>query len=169
MRSVRRQAVKPRGLTVDRDGNLVVVDAGDLRPVKGNPISLAAPKGSNDIAPLEKIDAAVQLSNGDWVVMDSDQRAILRFKGTGEYISAFSTSRVSRLAVSPLDEVAGLDRDNKCVVLFDATGRLTGKIPFKGANYDLQNPEDLTYDASATSTCSTARRSRCSRRFPRRR
>jgi hypothetical protein len=54
---------------------------------------------------------------------------------------------VSRLAVSPLDEVAGLDRDNKCVDLFDATGKQTGKIPFKGTGYDLQNPEDLKYDS----------------------
>lgn len=140
-------AVKPRGITIDREGNLIVVDAGDLRPVKGSAVSLAAPKGSNDIAPLQKITAAVQLSNGDWVVMDDDQRSILRFKPTGEYISAFSTPKVSRLAISPLDEVAGLDRDNKCVDIFDATGKQTGKIPFKGANYDLQNPEDLKYDS----------------------
>jgi TolA-binding protein len=139
-------AVKPRGITVDRDGNLVVIDSGDLRPVKGTTVSLAAPKGSSDISPLQHIDAAVQLSNGDWAVMDGDQRSILRFKATGEYISAFSTPHVTRLALSPLDEVAGLDRDAKCIDLFDASGKQTGKIPFKGANYDLQNPEDLRYD-----------------------
>ena len=45
-----------------------------------------------------------------------------------------------------MDEVAGLDREQKGIALFDATGRSLGRIPLKATTYELQNPEDLTYD-----------------------
>ena len=97
--------------------------------------------------PLSKIDGAAQLYNGDWLVMDDDAKGIQRFSKTGEYMNQFSASRVTRLTVNALDEVAGLDRDQKGVVFFDGAGTVTGRIPLKGTGYEFTNLEDLAFDA----------------------
>jgi sugar lactone lactonase YvrE len=62
-------------------------------------------------------------------------------------VGPFAAAKLTRLAVNASDEIAGLDRDQKAVVLYDTAGKTTGRIPLKGTGYDLQNPEDLTYDA----------------------
>jgi hypothetical protein len=54
---------------------------------------------------------------------------------------------VTRIALNALDDIAGIDRDQKAIALWDPSGKPIGKIPFKGAGYDLQNPEDLAFDA----------------------
>jgi hypothetical protein len=63
--------------------------------------------------PLQHLEAIAQLSNGDWLIMDADQRGIHRFSRNGPYVGPFAAIRVTRLAVSPLDEVAGIDRDQE--------------------------------------------------------
>jgi TolA-binding protein len=137
---------KSRGLAIDALGNLVAIETGGLRPFGGQVLALPFPRQNQPVAPLAKIDAAVQLFNGEWLVADDDARGIQRFSKTGEYVAAFSTTRVSRLAVNARDEMAGLDRDQKGVVFFDAAGNVTGRIPAKGAGYDVPNLEDLAFD-----------------------
>jgi len=137
---------KPRGLAIDAAGNLVAIEAGGLRPSGGQVIALPFPRQNQPAAPLAKIDAAVQLFNGEWLIADDDARGIQRFSKTGEYVAAFSTTRVSRLAINALDEIAGLDREQKGVVFFDAAGKVTGRLPAKGAGYDVPNLEDLAFD-----------------------
>jgi TolA-binding protein len=138
---------KSRGITLDSTGNPVAIDGGVLRPIAGNALPVLLPKPNGTPEALTKIDAVAQLSNGDWLVMDGGEKVIHRFGRGGAYAGPFVTAKVSRLAVSPLDEVAGIDRDQKGIALFDATGRSIGRIALKGTGYDLQNPEDLTYDA----------------------
>jgi TolA-binding protein len=140
-------AAKPRGLTVDTNGNLVGIDGGVLRLPGGTTVGLLVPRPNGSQETLTRIEAVAQLSNGDWLVMDGSEKAIQRFTRAGAYVGPFASGRVSRLAVDPFDEVAGLDRDQKGVLLFDATGKSLGRIPAKGTGYDLQNPMDLTYDA----------------------
>jgi TolA-binding protein len=140
-------AAGPRGLAVDTAGKLVVIDGGQLRSTgSSQPLALYLPR-PNGPEPLEEIDAAVQLSNGDWLVMDGGERAIHRFSRAGAYIGPFAAVRVSRLAVNAVDEIGGIDRDQRSIVLFDAAGKLTSRIPLRGTGYDLRNPEDLTFDA----------------------
>ena len=79
--------------------------------------------------------------------MDGNGKNIHRYGKTGTYQGPFALSHASRLAVNAVDEVAAIDKDQKAIVFFDATGKISGKIPLKGTGYDLQNPEDLTYDA----------------------
>jgi TolA-binding protein len=138
---------KPRGLTMDNAGNLVSIEPTGLRPSTGTPLALTFPRQNGTAVPLEKIDTAVQLSNGDWLVMDDDAKGIQRYSRTGEYMNVFSPTRVSRLAVNALDEIAGLDREQKGVVFFDIAGKVTGRIPAKGAGFEFGNIEDLAYDA----------------------
>lgn len=139
-------AATARGLAVDTAGNLVVVDGAQLRSAAAQPVALQLPR-PNGPEPLNDIDAVVQLSNGDWLVMAGGERAIHRFTRAGVYVSPFAATRVSRLAVNALDEVGGIDRDHESIVVFDAAGKITSRIPLKGAAYDLRNPEDLTFDA----------------------
>lgn len=139
-------AARPRGLVIDTTGNLLVIDGAALRPVSGTAISIALPQPNGVPKPLDRIDAAVQLSNGDWLVMDGGERTIHRFGRAGGLAGAFAPIRVTRLAVNVMDDVAGIDRDQKAIAIFDGAGKPIGRIPFRGAGYELQNPEDLTFD-----------------------
>jgi tetratricopeptide (TPR) repeat protein len=139
------QATKPRGLTVDVTGDLVAIEELALRPGNSPSLAFAVP-GSGAPKPFEKIEAAVQLSNSDWVVADGDWRTPFRFKGAAS-AGAFGTGKLTRLAVNAVDEVAGIDREQKAVVVFDATGKPLAKLPLKGNGYDLPNPEDIAFDA----------------------
>lgn len=138
-------AAEPRGLGIDASGNLVVLDGGTLK-AGGKSLPLALTRPNDKPEPLEQLDAVVPLSNGEWLVMDADQKAIQRFSRTGTYVAPFSPTRVTRLAINSVDEVAGIDRDRKNIVLLDATGRITGRIPAKAAGYDLPNLQDVAFD-----------------------
>jgi len=139
------QATKPRGLIVDVTGDLVAIEDLALRPGNSPSLAFAVP-GSGAPKAFEKIEAAVQLSNGDWVVADGDWRTPFRFKGATS-AGAFGTGKLTRLAVNAVDEVAGIDRDQKSIVVFDPTGKPLAKLPFKGTGYDVPNPEDIAFDA----------------------
>ena len=137
---------RPRGLVVDAAGALLVNDGVSLRPGSGAPISFAVPQTSGLPRPLDKLVTAVQLSNGDWLVLDQDERAIHRFSRAGAHAGAFATGRFTRIAVNGFDEVAAIDRDQRAIALFDGAGKPLTRLPLRGTNYDLQNPEDLTFD-----------------------
>jgi len=124
-----------------------VIDGGLLKLPGGGSIGLLVPRSNGAQETLAKVESVVQLSNGDWLVMDGGEKAIHRFARAGAYGGTFATVRAARLAINETDEVAALDRDQKGIQLFDPTGKSLGRIPFKGTGYDLQNPEDLTYDA----------------------
>jgi TolA-binding protein len=138
---------KARGLTLDNTGALVVIDGANLRPIGGAAKALFLPQSNGSSKPLDKADAAVQLSSGDWVVMDGDAKMIHRFGPDLKYLGPFSATRVTRLAVNTVDDIAALDRDGKTVTIFDVTGRVRTTVPLKGTGYDLQDPEDLAFDA----------------------
>ena len=140
-------AVRPRGLAVDATGAVFVIDGSSLRPATGQPISVALPQASGTPKLFDKITSVVALSNGDWLIMDGDERAIHRFSGVGAYIGVFSPGRMTRLAVSQFDDVAGIDRDQKVIAVLDPAGKPVSRIPFRGTGYDLQNPEDVAFDA----------------------
>jgi hypothetical protein len=140
-------AAKPRGLTLDNAGGLVAIDGGLLRLIGGGSVGLLVPRSNGAQETLTKIESVVQLSTGDWLVADGGERVVHRFGRAGAYTGPFATARVLRLAVNEVDEVAALDREQKGILLFDAAGKSLGRIPFKGTGYDLQNVEDLAYDA----------------------
>jgi TolA-binding protein len=140
-------AARPRGLLLDPGGRLVVIEGSALRPQAGPPILLSIPQTGKPPRPLDKIDAAVSISSGDWLVMDEDEKVVNRFDRTGRHLGPFATARVSRLAINEFDEVAGIDRETKSIVIFDPSGKLLARIPAKGTGYAIADPEDLTFDA----------------------
>ena len=140
------EAIKPRGLVLDRSGRPVVIEGGSLRPASGAALALVVPRPNGTPAPLTRISSAAQLSTGDWLVSDEGERGILKFSSTGTFSGVFAPGRIVRLAVSPVDEVAAIDRDQKAVVVFDALGKALARVPLKTTTYEFQNPEDVTFD-----------------------
>ena len=138
---------EPRGLTRDRLGNPVVIEVGGLKPFAGEKMSTQVMRPNGQPQVLEKIDGAVQLYSGDWLVMDDDFRAIQRFNRVGEHQGQFGTTRVSRMIINDFDEIAAIDRDQRGVVILDGTGAVIARIPAKGTGYELPNIEALAFDA----------------------
>lgn len=140
-------ATRPRALTVDRAGRLVVIEGSALRPSAGPPLLLTIPQVGKTPRPLDKIDAAVVTSSGEWLVMDEDEKAIHRFDAAGVHQATWATARVSRMAINEFDEVAGIDRDSKSILIFDPAGKVIAKVAPKGPDYEYANPEDVAFDA----------------------
>jgi TolA-binding protein len=139
---------KPRVLVVDRSGGVHVVDGATLRSFAGNEVlTLNRPRPDGPPEPLEDIEGVVQLSTGEWLVADAGTRAIHKYARTGEYGGVWAQAKVTRLAVNAVDQVAGIDRDQKVIVFYNAAGKVTDRLPLKGAGYLFENPVDLTYDA----------------------
>jgi hypothetical protein len=133
-------------VTVDSLGRLVVIEVGLLRPLTGPPLPLSAPRPGGTPQPLEKIDGAVAMAGGDWVVADEDERSLIRFDAAGKARGAFASGRMLRLAINRFDEIAGIDRETKAVTIFDPGGKVLARIPARSAACPLENPTDLEFD-----------------------
>jgi len=137
-------AVKPKGLTLDAAGNLVILDSGYVHPIATGSQPFMLPKDKGQQEPL-RVETAVQLSNGEWLASDGDAKAIYRFSKTFMYMNVFAANKVSKLAVNVMDEVAAIE--NQGIVVFDSTGRILSRIPAKTTAYELKDMVDLAYDA----------------------
>lgn len=142
----RLQTLRPRGLALDNAHAVWAIETGALRPLRGAPLYLRRPRPKSEPESVDRIAAAAQLSNGDWLVADDDERSVYRFNRGGEYQGRFATGKVARLAVDAMDHVAAVDRDQRGVTVFDETGRVTGRLAAKAQNYDIENAEDLAFD-----------------------
>jgi TolA-binding protein len=140
-------AMKPKGLAIDAAGNLAVFEAAMLHPGQAAAFAFPVSRSNGATEALSKVMAVGQLSNGDWLVMDEGEKFMYRYSRTGTFIGPFGTTRMSKFAMNAVDEVAGFDRDQKAITLLDATAKPVGRIPYKGAGYELQNPEDIAFDA----------------------
>jgi TolA-binding protein len=139
---------KPRGLAIDNIGQVYVIDGASLRAFgSGDAIALQRSRPDGPPEPLEEVEGVVQLSTGDWLVADGGTRAIHKYSKTGEYGGIWTQSRAGRLAINALDQIAGIDRDQKVIVFYNAAGKVTDRLPLKGAGYVFENPVDLTFDA----------------------
>ena len=139
---------KPRGLALDTTGQAFVIDGASLRPFGGgDAIALHRPRPDGPPEPLEEIEGVVQLSTGEWLVADAGTHAIHKYSKTGDYGGVWTPSKAGRLAINAIDQIAGIDRDQKAIVFYNAAGKVTDRLPFKGAGYVFENPVDLTFDA----------------------
>ena len=138
--------LKPRGLTIDRAGRLVIIDAGTLTRRDAPPVALAIVQGTSNTL-LDDVDMAVPLKNGDWLVAAEDDRGIQRFAPSGKHLGTFALVKASRLAVNEFDEVAVLERDSKGITILDEAGKPAVSIPQRGPGYELRNTVDISYDA----------------------
>jgi outer membrane protein assembly factor BamD (BamD/ComL family) len=139
-------ARRPRVLTMDATGQVFVIEEFDLRGVTGPPIRLLRPRQGEDPEPLKNIRDAVQLSTGEWLIADEDTRGIHKFSPSGDYGGLWGQAKLSGLALNAVDEVAGIDRDQKVIVTFDRTGKPIDRLPFRGGGYQFENVEDVAFD-----------------------
>ncbi|HET9369914.1 MAG TPA: tetratricopeptide repeat protein [Vicinamibacterales bacterium] len=140
-------AGKPRGLTLDSRGRVVPFDNMAVRPESGSSMQFAAAPEPNGIPKLfEHLVAVASLSTGEWLVMDEDQRAIMRFGRDASFVGPFAANRVLRLAVSSHDQVAAIDRDGRGISIYDAKGAVLAQIPSRTTAYDLRDAEDVRFD-----------------------
>lgn len=135
-----------RGLTVDAAGNPIAIDSASLKSLDGGSAPLLLPESDGSARALDKIVDAAQLSNGQWLLMDEDQRAIHRFNRDGSYVSVFTAARVARMAVGATDQVAAIERDRRDVLVFDSAGKVNARIALRAGTLDLRDPEDLAFD-----------------------
>ena len=140
------QVSKARGLALDARGQVVALGEGALRPRGGNLIPLSVPRPAKPPRPVEKLEAAVALPTGQWLVADGDEGVIHRFSPSGEYMASFASLAAVRLALSPQGDVAAIERASKNVVVFNLEGRTVGRIDPRGTRYTFRNPRDLAYD-----------------------
>lgn len=143
---------QPRGLALDGEGRPVVIAERGVMRTRAQLVPLRAGKGAGvgDAAagrPLEDLAAVGILSNGDMIAADRRTRAIHRFDAEGQPRGAFAAVNVTRLAVNERDDVVGVERDGKSVVLLDAAGTIVRRIPPRGDGYTLAEPVDVAIDA----------------------
>jgi len=135
-----------RLLTVDAAGNPIAVDSASLKTMDGASVPILLPDPQSGARALDKIVEAVQLSNGQWLIMDEDQRAIHRFNRDGSHAGAFAAARVRRMTVGLRGEVAAIEREGRDVLVFDADGRTTARVQLRAAGVDVRDPEALAFD-----------------------
>lgn len=135
---------RPRGLLLDRQGAVTAIVGGSLTTRDAAPVQLAVPRPGDGPKELREIDSAGVAGDGDWLVMDGDEREIHRFSPRGSYRGMFVPVRAKRLAVGPQDQVAVIAGNNE-IRLF-AQGQSLGEIPRQGPNYEIDDPVDLAYD-----------------------
>ena len=149
--AVSRQApaTDPRQFSFDRRGLATIFERGVMmretdKGMQRMVLTAATPSGPKI---LEEITAGAPLrTTGEYVVADRNLRGVFRFNSTGQFVAAFASGRVSRLAVSLSDNVAMLDSDSKSIVVADHAGKTLVTIPQKGTGYEMGSPEDVRFD-----------------------
>jgi hypothetical protein len=137
---------QPRGLTLDAEGRPIVITERGLMRARAQLVTLRAGDAATG-RPLEELAAVGMLSNGDIIAADRRTRAIHRFDAEGQPRGAFAAVNVSRLAVNERDDVVGIEREGKSVVLLDVVGTIVRRIPPRGEGYTLAEPADVAIDA----------------------
>jgi TolA-binding protein len=136
---------RARGAGLDAEGRVIVIEGNVLRTASGEALMFAAQQGSS-LDALDRIVAAGQLSNGQWVIMDNDARSLHRFAPDATHLAPFESARVTRLAVSETDRIAGIDRDGQNVFVFDVGGVMVSQVQLRTETYDLRDAEDVKFD-----------------------
>ena len=96
---------------------------------------------------LQDISAGGLLSTGEYVIADRELRGAYRFSSAGQYLAAFASGRITRIAVSVSDQVAMLDSDSKSVIVSDRAGKMPSRIAQRGTGYEMNMPSDVGFDA----------------------
>lgn len=141
-------ANKPSAFFVDESNRVVFAREGSLHTerVASTPLTVpqVAPKPPK---PLEEIPSVVVLSTGHRIVVDKNEKTVIRYGPEGRYLGPFVPSiNTERLAVNALDDVAMIDKDAKAINILDRDGKPLSRILAKGPNYQLDEPVDLVYD-----------------------
>jgi outer membrane protein assembly factor BamD (BamD/ComL family) len=141
-------ANQPKAFFLDEANRVVFTREGALHTERVATLPLTVPQEApKPPKPLEDIPAVVALSTGHRIVVDKNQKAVIRYSASGQYLGPFVPQiNTERLAVNALDDVAMIDRDSKAISVLDRDGKMLSRILAKGPNYQLDEPVDLAFD-----------------------
>jgi TolA-binding protein len=151
-------ANEPAAFFLGEADRVVVVQRDTLFSDGLPPVSVLIP-GDRNQRRVEDIRAAAALTNGDRLIADRDGRSVVRIRPSGEFVGPFASVNARRLALNRLDDVAIIDDNSRNVVVVDRDGRTLATIQARGANYQIEDPVDLAYDAVGHLYVLDARRS----------
>ena len=137
----------PSAFFIDGRDRVVMVRRDTLLPEGAPPVVVNVPVPGRMARQPEEIPAVITMSDGDRLVVDRKAKTVVRLTSAGKFESNFATIDVERLARNDLDDVAMIDRSNKSIAIADRDGKILGRIPAKGTNYQLDNPDDVAFDA----------------------
>jgi tetratricopeptide (TPR) repeat protein len=141
-------ASEPRQLQFDRQNRLTIVQRSIVLRENERGMQRVALTAATSGGPrlLQDISAGALLSTGELIVADRDLRSAYRFNPSGQYVAAFGSGRINRLALSVNDHLAALDGDTRGIAVSDRAGKVLARIPARGTGYDLTAPVDLAFD-----------------------
>ncbi len=140
-------AVDPYGLFVDPRGELVVSNDKAL-VVAGKPITFSVPSEKGP-KPLEKIRCAARDRLGDFYVYDDDQKKLLRFTSSGDFVGPFPDSTPREILTIELDAVGNvvlLEKRDRDVLIYSPDGKAVARIQTKKGQWSLKKAVDLAID-----------------------
>ena len=140
-------AIEPSAFFVDGRDRVVTVRRDTLLPEGAPPMVINVPVPGKIARQPEEIPAVITLGGGDRLVVDRKAKTVVRVTSAGKFVSNFAAIDVERIARNDVDDVAMIDRSNKSIVIADRDGKILGRIPAKGTNYQLDDPSDVAFDA----------------------
>lgn len=132
---------------IDEQERLVVARNGSLVTARADSIQFMGPGSDNQMRAVEEIPAALPNEKGERLISNVKQRNVIRALPNGKFVSVFAQGQVTRMAKNWLGDIAMLDRSSKSIAIADRDGKAVSKIPQKGTGYELDEPQDLAFDA----------------------
>jgi TolA-binding protein len=141
-------AQDPTAFFVDEANRVVFAREGALHTERVSTTAITVPQPTpKPPRPVEEIPAALMMSSGHRLVVDKEEKTVVRYDAAGRYLGPFMPAiNTERLAINVLDDVAVIDKDAKAITILDRDGKPLSKIMAKGANYQLDEPVDLGFD-----------------------
>jgi len=141
-------AQNPTAFFTDESNRVVFAREGALHTERVSSTQLTVPQPApKPPKPLEEIPAVVALSTGHRIVVDKNEKTVIRYAADGRYLGPFVPAiNTERLAMNALDDVALIDKDAKAINILDRDGKPLSRIMAKGPSYQLDEPVDIAYD-----------------------
>jgi TolA-binding protein len=142
-------AQDPSAFFVDEANRVVFAREGALHTERVSSIPITVPPTEPNKPPrvVEEIPSVVMTSTGQRLVVNKKDKTVVRYDAAGRYLGPFMPAiSTDRIAINSLDDVAVIDKDAKAIAILDRDGKPLSKITTKGANYQLDEPVDVSFD-----------------------
>ncbi|HEX6163091.1 MAG TPA: tetratricopeptide repeat protein [Vicinamibacterales bacterium] len=142
-------AQDPTAFFTDELNRVVFAREGALHTerVSSTPITVPPDEPNKPPKVVEEIPSVVMMSNGQRLVVNKKDKTVVRYDAGGRYLGPFMPAiNTERMAINSLDDVAIIDKDAKAISILDRDGKPLSKIMTKGANYQLDEPVDVSFD-----------------------
>ncbi|MGE3955179.1 MAG: tetratricopeptide repeat protein [Vicinamibacterales bacterium] len=140
-------AVDLTAFFVDEQDRMVVARNGSLITARAEAIQFSGPGSDNQLRAVDEIPAVLPTEKGERLISNVKQRNVIRALPNGKFVAVFAQGQITRMARNWLGDVAMLDRSNKSVAIADRDGRIVSRIAQKGTGYELDEPQDIAFDA----------------------